>query len=137
MKFLHSRIKYIYLFLILFFCSNRCAPELTLIHFYNKSGTDVIVLSKDETKNSEVEFLSKDLVKDRTIKNNNDLYLGFDNFELNNFKNKEGNFIFYVKKLEKNSKFDSIIINNKKISLLKQENTIVFEREKLYFLNKN
>lgn len=137
MKLISLKYIFIYSFLILFFCSNSCAPELTLIHFNNKSNVDVIVFSKDELQYHKDGFLSKNLINDRTIKKRDDSYLGFDKFELENFKLKKNEYCFFIKKITKNSKNDSIIINSKNISLSKQENVIIYKENKIYFINKN
>jgi hypothetical protein len=126
-------MKKIPLFLLFIFCSNRCAPEATIIHFFNKSEKNVILLSKSELQDYRNRFLSKTLVSVRTIKNNDDRYLGFVTNELDNFKNNDGNYFFYI---VNSIDVDSIVVKKNRIKLLQENNTIIYNPKEILFLNK-
>jgi hypothetical protein len=114
--------KFKFLFLLIFFCSYRCSKEGTGFHFFNKSTLELVVLSKQELKYYDNGFLSRETINNRLISKKDNTYLGFEEFELKKFKDKNNNIIFFLVKFEdSNNKnkaeiVDSICINQDKIS---------------------
>lgn len=90
-------------------------------------------MSKSELQDYRNRFLSKTLVSGRTIKNNDDNYLGFVANELDNFKNNDGDYFFYI---VSSIDVDSIVVNKNRIKLLQENNTISYNPKGIIFLNK-
>lgn len=129
-------------FALILLCSNRCAIEGTSFHLYNNSKYNITLLSKQETKDYKDSFLSKEVIKERTIGKYNEMYIGFKENELDQFKDNQGGYIFYILELKgRLSKDflirDSIEIKTNKISFNKSENCITYNGKSIYFLNKN
>ena len=120
-------LKYSYLLLTLFLCSNRCAKEGTNLHIYNSSKLDIVILSKGKIKDSNDGFVSFK-TNDRTIRKSDDSYLSFDEFEMEKFKYDNENYIFFIFNNKDNFLIiDSIKINKKELSLNEDENCIYYD----------
>ena len=83
-------------FLILVLSSNKCAKEGTAIHLYNTSNSDIFIISKSELIDLKEGFLSDQIINSRTVKTRDNRYVTFENYELETFKNKDKDYLFYI-----------------------------------------
>ena len=125
-------------FLILVLSSNKCAKEGTAIHLYNTSNSDIFIISKSELIDLKEGFLSDQIINSRTVKTRDNRYVTFENYELETFKNKDKDYLFYILNLSsKKKELDSIIVNENKITISEFENCIYYDEDKIIFSNKN
>lgn len=126
--------KFKLLLMLVFLCSNRCAKEGTNFHFFNHSKHDILVLSKSELYGYENNLITKNSLNSKTIEKESDLYVGIEKADMEAFKDKKNNIIFYI---VSNKNVDSIIINKSKIDFNKDENCIYYDKNFINFSNNN
>lgn len=105
--------------LLVLFCSNRCAKEITTIDFINETNKTIVIFSKEEYKDYKENLLPITFVLDRTINKHTKKVLGFEAYKLHNFKNSKNDYVFDIYEKENKKKVDSLIIKKENLKLFK------------------
>jgi hypothetical protein len=129
-------------FIAILLCSNRCTKEGTSFHLYNHSKYNITLLSKEEIEDYKNDYIGKEIINQRTVKKRKDIYIGFEEYELERFKNNNESYIFYILELKYgvSNDFlirDSIIIKSKNIGFNNIENCILYDDKSVSFFNRN